>query len=257
LEIDLIPQLSIVYITLNAERYLKESLNAAQHLTSDILVVDSGSTDATLSICTELAVKTIHNDWLGFAAQKQYAIDHANNDWVLFLDADEVLSDEAIQEITHLFQSPLTATAYSLPRQNWFQGKWIQHGSWWPDKVTRLVNRDKGNIKPVLVHEKWETTGETIALKGTLKHYSYANYSELLIKADSYSTLGAEQLFSQNKHCSKWAPLTHGFASFIRLFLLKRGYKDGIEGAAIAYTTAMASFMKYAKLQVLHKDNTS
>lgn len=252
----MISQLSIVYITLDAEQYLKESLQAAKQLTDDILVVDSGSRDKTLTICHELSVTTLHNDWPGFAAQKQFAIDHANNDWVLLLDADEVLSNEAIQEINDLFQHPLSASAYSLPRENWFQGKWIKHGSWWPDKVTRLVNRQEGKIKPVLVHEKWESTGNTIELKGTIKHYSYRNYSELITKADHYSTLGAQQLFSQQKQCSQWSPLTHGFASFIRLFLLKRGYKDGIEGAAIAYTTAMASFMKYAKLQELYRNQS-
>ncbi|MCK5727192.1 MAG: glycosyltransferase family 2 protein [Thiotrichaceae bacterium] len=253
----MISHLSIVYITLNAEAYLEESLLAAKQLTTNILIIDSGSTDKTLTICDELSIKTRHKDWLGFAAQKQYAIDQASHDWVLFLDADEVLTVKAINEIHALFQTTLTATAYSLPRENWFQDKWIQHGSWSPDKVTRLIHRTQGKMKPVLVHECWETTGKIIALKGAIKHYSYSSYSELMIKADKYSSLGAQQLFINKKTCSQWSPLTHGFASFIRLFLLKRGYKDGIEGAAIAYTTAMASFMKYAKLQELYRQQNS
>ncbi|MBE8232399.1 MAG: glycosyltransferase family 2 protein [Endozoicomonadaceae bacterium] len=249
----MISQLSIVYITLNAEQYLQQSLMASQKLTDDILLVDSGSTDDTLAIAEQFNVSIIHQDWLGFAAQKQLAIESATNDWVLFLDADEVLSAAAIVAIQQLFQHSLQAQAYSLPRENWFQGKWIRHGSWWPDRVVRLVNRTQGKMKPVKVHESWQTKGQVMQLDEPIKHYSYQNYSELIIKADKYSTLGAEQLFAKGKRSKGWEPLTHAIASFIRLFLLKGGFKDGVEGAAIAYTTALASFMKYAKLQELQR----
>lgn len=249
----MISQLSIVYITLNAEQYLQESLLASQQLTDDILLVDSGSTDNTLAIAEQLHVSIIQQDWLGFSAQKQLAIENAMHDWVLFLDADEVLSANAIVEIQQLFQQPLQAQAYSLPRENWFQGKWIRHGSWWPDRVVRLVDRTQGKMKPVKVHESWQTEGQVMQLNEPIRHYSYQNYSELIIKADKYSTLGAEQLFAKGKRSQGWEPLTHAIASFIRLFVLKGGFKDGIEGAAIAYTTALASFMKYAKLQELQR----
>jgi len=250
----LISSLSIVYITLNAEQYIQESLNASRQLSEHVLIVDSGSTDKTLEIAKSLNIEIIQQDWLGFAAQKQFAIDNANTDWVLFLDADEVLSKQAIAEIHALFnkQDPVNF-AYSLPRENWFQGKIIRHGSWWPDRVTRLIHRKHGAIKQVKVHESWQTNEQVIELQSPLKHYSYQNYSQLIQKADKYSTLAAEQLYENGKQAGKWAPLTHAIASFIRLFILKQGFRDGIEGAAIAYTTALASFMKYAKLQELQK----
>lgn len=247
----MITSLSIVYITLNAEQYLQQSLLASQQLTNAIWIIDSGSTDTTLDIAAHCNVSVIQQGWLGFAAQKQLAIDCVNTDWVLFLDADEILSQQAITEIQQLFRQPLQAAAYSLPRENWFQGKWIRHGSWWPDRVVRLVNRTKGKIKAVKVHESWQTTGSIIPLISPIKHYSYQSYSDLIRKADQYSTLAAEQLYANGKRSKGWAPLTHAMASFIRLFLLKGGFRDGIEGAAIAYTTALASFMKYAKLQEL------
>lgn len=249
--------LSIVYITLNAERYLAQSLEQSCKLTTDIVIVDSGSTDQTLAIAERFAVRIIHQDWLGFAAQKQFAINSAQSDWVLFLDADEVLSNEAVQEIQDLSTKLSTGceySAFSLPRRNWFQGKWIKHGSWWPDRVVRLVNRSLGQMKPVPVHECWQTTGRVLELKSPLEHYSYANFSELIHKADRYSTLAAEQLFQAGKQTSTWSPLWHSMAAFIRLFILKQGFRDGIEGAAIAYTTALASFMKYAKLQALWRN---
>lgn len=252
--------LSVVYITLNAERYLQQSLAQSRKLTDDIVIVDSGSTDQTLAIAKDYSVRVLHQDWLGFAAQKQLAINSAQHDWVLFLDADEVLSDEAVKETLDL--SPQLSTgceysAFSLPRRNWFQGKWIQHGSWWPDRVVRLVNRSLGQMKPVPVHECWQTTGRIFELQSPIEHYSYANFSELIHKADRYSTLAAEQLFKVGKQTSTWSPLWHSIASFIRLFVFKQGFRDGIEGAAIAYTTALASFMKYAKLQELWRNPKS
>lgn len=247
--------LSIVYITLNAEKYLQQSLQISHKLSNDIVIIDSGSSDNTLNIAKHASAKVIHQDWLGFAAQKQLAIDSAKHNWVLFLDADEVLSDQAVSEIQNIFSNKLNnATAYSLPRQNFFQGKWIKHGSWWPDRVTRLVNRSKGSMRQVRVHECWETGGEVEKLQSPIKHYSYDNYSQLIQKADTYSSLAARELLVNNKKCSKWAPLNHAIASFIRLFIIKRGFLDGIEGAAIAYTSALASFMKYAKLQELQSN---
>lgn len=249
--------LSVVYITLNAEKYLYESLSVSYQLTDDILIIDSGSHDDTLNIASKLGVNIIKQDWLGFSAQKQLAINSAQNDWVLFLDADEVLTEGAITEIKQVLSKSSFPDAFSLPRQNFFQGKWIQYGSWWPDRVVRLVNRKQGQMKAVKVHECWETIGKIQALQAPIKHYSYATYSELIQKADTYSSLAAQEKFEQGLHCSKWSPLTHAMASFIRLFVLKRGFLDGIEGAAIAYTTALASFMKYAKLQELHRNKQS
>lgn len=244
--------LSIVYITLNAEKYLQESLLASQRLSNDLLIVDSGSTDDTLAIASELGVNIIQQDWLGFSAQKQLAIDSAKYDWVLFLDADEVLTNEAIDEIKQILSQKDLPAAFSLPRQNFFQGKWIKHGSWWPDRVTRLINRKKGRMRPVNVHECWETSEKVLKINSPIKHYSYDSYSELIQKADKYSSLAAQEKFDSGQNCSKWAPLTHAISAFIRLFIFKQGFRDGIEGAAIAYTTALASFMKYAKLQELH-----
>lgn len=247
------PSLSIVYITLDAEKYFFDTVSASKRLSNDVLIIDSGSGDSTLEIADELGVNIIHQDWLGFSAQKQLAIDSAQHDWVLFLDADEVLTEQAISEIKQVLSQPDLPDAFSLPRQNFFQGKWIKHGSWWPDRVVRLVNRKKGRMKPVKVHECWEADGEVRELQSAIKHYSYANYSELIQKADKYSTLAAQEKFEKNQRCSTWSPLLHAVASFIRLFILKRGFLDGIEGAAIAYTAALASFMKYAKLQELHR----
>jgi (heptosyl)LPS beta-1,4-glucosyltransferase len=248
------PALSIVYITLNADQYLAESLSVSLQLSNNILIVDSGSQDRTLSIAREYGVKIVHQDWLGFSAQKQLAINAAQHDWVLFLDADEILTTNAVQEISQALSKNDLPSAFSLPRKNYFQGKWIQHGSWWPDRVVRLINRQQGQMKPVQVHECWQTVGKVYTLQSAIRHYSYGNYSELLQKADSYSSLAAQEKFAQGLACSKWSPLGHAIAAFMRLFVLKRGFLDGIEGAAIAYTTALASFMKYAKLQELHRN---
>ncbi len=247
--------LSICYITLNAEKHLEKSLQQSQKLADNIVIVDSGSNDKTIDIAQRYNTTFIKQNWLGFAAQKQLAIDNCNNDWVLFLDADEILTDEAVDDIKQTLSKTSQASAYSFPRQNWFQDKWIQHGSWWPDRVVRLVDRTQGKMKPVLVHESWQTEGNIEELQGAIQHFSFENYGELLLKADSYSDLSSQQLFEQGKTCSKWAPLSHAFASFIKLFILKQGFRDGTEGAAIAYTNGLGAFLKYAKLQELHRKN--
>lgn len=248
--------LSIVYITLNAEQYLAESLEISSQLADDILVVDSGSSDATLDIVHARGVRLVRQQWLGYAAQKQLAIDHALHEHVLFLDADEVLSQQAVAEIAAQLQQHSMADAYSLPRRNWFQGKWIRHGGWWPDRVTRLVRRGTGRIKDVAVHECWETDARVVALESPLEHYSYRDYSELLQKADSYSTLAARQMFGQGRSCGRSAPFWHGLSAFLRTFVLRRGFMDGTEGAAIAASVALASMMKYAKLLELDQATT-
>jgi len=247
--------LSIVYITLNAEAHLAESLAQSRQLTDDLVVVDSGSADRTLEIAHGAGCRVVHQDWLGFSAQKQLAINLAKNDWVLFLDADEILTQPAVEEIRALLSTKLSTdypfTAFSLPRENWFQDKWIRHGGWWPDRVVRLVNRTAGQMKPVPIHECWIADGEVGELQAPLRHYSFQNYSQLIHKADKYSALTSQHLFAQGKRCSTWSPLTHASAAFLRAFVLKRGFLDGVEGAAIAFTGALGSFMKYAKLQEL------
>jgi len=244
--------LSIVYITLNAEKYLHRSLEASKELADDIVIVDSGSSDATHEIVLQSGVRLIEQTWLGYAAQKQLAIDHAEHDHVLFLDADEILSEDAVNEIAALMSDEALADAYSLPRRNWFQGKWVRHGGWWPDLVTRLVNRTTGSMKNVVVHECWETAAEVVTLNSPIEHHSYESYSELVQKADSYSTLAAQQLFEQGHACGRSAPFWHGVSAFVRTYLLRQGFRDGTEGAAIAATVALASMMKYAKLLELH-----
>ena len=247
--------LSIVYITLNAEKYLTRSLEASSQLADDIVVVDSGSGDATHEIVQQYGARLIEQPWLGYAAQKQLAIDHAVHDRVLFLDADEMLSQEAIDEIVALLQGEAVADAYSLPRRNWFQGKWIRYSGWWPDRVTRLIDRTTGSMKNVAVHECWESSSEVIPLNSPIEHYSYQSYSDLVQKADNYSTLAAQQMFEQGRRCGRSAPFWHGLSAFVRTYLLKQGFRDGAEGSAIAATVALSSMMKYAKLLELKRDS--
>lgn len=247
--------LSIVYITLNAEKYLHRSLEAGRRLADDIVVVDSGSDDATHEIVQQSGARLIEQQWPGYAAQKQSAIDHAAHDHVLFLDADEILSQDAVDEIAALLSGEALADAYSLPRRNWFQGKWIRHGGWWPDRVTRLVNRTSGSMKNVAVHECWETASEVVPLNSPIEHYSYQSYSELIQKADNYSTLAAQQLFERGRECGRSAPFWHGVSAFLRTYLFRQGFRDGAEGSAIAATIALSSMMKYAKLLELNRDS--
>lgn len=239
--------LSVVYITLNADKYLEKSLNSIKNIAQEILIVDCGSVDQTLAIAQKLEVKVISRAWQGFAVQRQLAVDSASHDWILVLDADEVLTESGVQVIVGALSSISDVAAYSLRRLSIFHDKKILHGDWGYDRVLRLFDRRQGKYTNSMVHECWETKGDKKALPGiSILHYSYADYAELLGKMKQYAILGAQQLRHRRKVLRAHMPMTHAIAAFTRSYFLRLGMLDGVEGAAIAWTTALGAFMKYA-----------
>lgn len=239
--------LSIVYITLNAARCLRQSLASVQGLSDDIVLVDAGSTDATLSIAADFSARVIAREWPGFGLQKQFAVTQARHDWVLVLDADEWLLPEALPAIQQALAQPDLPAAFRLPRQNYLHGKRIRHGDWARDRVLRLVDRRQGAFSPDQVHERWQTQGSVRDLHAPLAHHSFENYKAMLAKLDQYSDLNAAQLLARGRRVRGYEPLAHALAAFFKGYVLRRGFLDGVEGAAIALTTALGAFMKYAK----------
>lgn len=239
--------LSVVYITLNADRLLRESLESIRTLTDDVVIVDAGSTDETLCIAASFSARIFQRPWPGFGLQKQFAVEQAQHNWVLILDADEVLTPEAIPVIRHALANPTLPAGFILPRHNYLHGKRIRYGDWGRDRVMRLVDRRQGRFSPSQVHERWVTDGPVQALNAPIDHYSYPDYKSMLAKLDQYSDLSAQQLLARDSHISASAPLIHAVAAFLKSYIFRRGFLDGTEGAAIAMTIAMGSFMKYAK----------
>ncbi len=241
--------LSVVYIAQDAERCLRRSLASVCSLADDLVLIDSGSTDSTREIATERGARVIQRPWPGFAAQRQFAVNTARNDWVLMMDSDEILTKAGATVIARIMETDAEheVTAYALERRSFFHDKEIRHGDWAHDRVLRLFDRRRGAYGESLVHEVWQTSGRIQKIPGcALHHYSYANYGELLDKMRHYATLNARQLHQRGKTLHAYMPMTHALAAFWRGYFWRLGFLDGVEGAAIAWTTTLGAFMKYA-----------
>jgi glycosyltransferase involved in cell wall biosynthesis len=240
--------LSIAIITKDEEDRIGacvESLSFAD----EIVVVDSGSVDDTVRIAGDAGCRVILEKWRGYAGQKQFAVDQCRNDWVIILDADERIPRETAEKLGEIpLNGGSSVTACSFLRKNYFHGRWIRHCGWWPDRIVRLVNRKKGRFNTRLVHERWITDGNVRDLDLIIDHYSFRNYSDLISKMQTYSTLSARDMFAQGKHARGWTPLSHGLWMFLRTYIFEMGVLEGFDGFMISALNGGGSFMKYAKL---------
>ena len=252
--------LSVVYISKNAEKHLRASLESVRAIADEILLVDSGSTDNTVAIAESNAVRVLHQEWLGFGGQRQFAVDSARHDWILMLDTDEILRSSA-QPLIRSAIAQEQVVGFKLRRQNYIGRKPVRYSEWRNDWVLRLFNRRYGHYDPqAVVHESWLCDGSVRPLSDiALDHYPFASLKEMLPKLQRYAELNAEKVYSRRKTISTWAPMGHGVSAFLRSYFLRLGILDGVEGAAIAWTTALGAFMKYAialEMQAQDKDTS-
>ncbi|MDZ4165817.1 MAG: glycosyltransferase family 2 protein [Smithellaceae bacterium] len=247
--------LSVAIITKNEAEKLPACL-ASVSFAEQVVVVDSGSTDATLEIARNFGCDTYEESWHGFGPQKQLALDRCRCPWVLILDADERVAPEARREIEKIVTAPMPPsdiTGYSFPRKNYFQGKWIKRMGWWPDRVTRLFWKEKGRMTDALVHEAVTVEGKVFPLSTPLEHLTESRLSHILRKIDHYSTLGAEEAFAVGKRSSILYALIRAKLTFFHNYILRLGFLDGSEGLTLAMLDAFNKFFKYAKLAELTK----
>ena len=216
----------------------------------EIILVDSGSKDNTVNIAKSFGCRVFFQAWPGYAKQKQFAVDQCRYDWILLLDADERVPEKTAELIKTIGNaSEMDITAYSFYRKNFFHKRWIRCCGWWPDKVTRLVNRRHGQFSDHQVHERWISQGNVRQLDAAIEHHSFRNYSDLIDKVQKYSSLGAREMHEKGQTAGWWTPLTHGMWMFFRTYFLELGIGSGFDGFMISVVTAGVSFMKYAKLR--------
>jgi glycosyltransferase involved in cell wall biosynthesis len=248
-------KLSAIIITHNEEQNIAATIDAAWKVADEIIVVDSGSTDNTKAICIEKGVTFITQTWLGFGRQRNFAVTQAENDYILVLDADEVLDNDLIDSILQLKKEGYTQQIYLLKRLNFYYGKFIRHGMENPDIKARLYHRSFAKWNDKLVHEDLEFRPylKTILLKGYLLHYTYRSVSEHFIKMDKYSSLSAEEYFRTGKKNPGFAKLMLSpLFTFIKAFILRRGFLDGWRGWLLAILHANTTLQKYAKLKMIY-----
>ncbi|MCL6524401.1 MAG: glycosyltransferase family 2 protein [Thermoflavifilum sp.] len=241
--------LSAIVITFNASAYISQCLQSLIPVASEILVVDSYSTDNTPQLAQAFPVRFIQHTWEGYGQQKNWAMQLATHDHVLFIDADEVLSPELQQSILQVRQQGFTG-GYRLQRLNQYFNKWIRHGLEYPDHKIRLFNRLQARWSEDPVHETvvFSIPIEIQLLDGFLFHYTYRDIHTLWLKMDRYAHLGAEKLYQQGKKASTKTLLLHPIATFGKAYLLKAGWKEGTAGLMLAVLNATSVFLKYAKL---------
>ncbi len=240
---------SLVMIVHNEEKDLPHALESIQDF-DDIVIVDSFSTDRTLEIASLYTKRIYQIPWPGFAQQKQNAVNLARYPWVLILDGDERATPELLREIRQILALSYDPTyGYRVPRKNFFLGRLIRHGSWAQDAPLRFFHKDHGTIPPREVHERVELLGPPPGLlRGSLLHYTHRDLTDCIEKTDRYTGLGALELKKQGKSPSLVSLVSRPIFLFIRLYILKRGFLDGVPGFLTASLAAFATFLKYAKL---------
>lgn len=244
------PTLGIAIITKNAAAHLEACL-AAVAWADRIVLLDSGSTDDTLDIAARHGAQ-IHTspDWPGFGPQKNRCIDLVDTDWILALDADEVVSEELAGAIRSAIAAPQTEV-YALARLSNYCGRWIRHSGWLPDNIPRLFKRGVARYSDDLVHERLSFSGDAPVLPGQLLHYSFDNLEQVLAKVNSYSSAGAQQRLARGQKASLSGAIGHGILAFLRSYILRRGFLDGREGFILAVSNAEGTYYRYLKLMYL------
>lgn len=246
-------KLSVVIITLNEENNIRDCLESVKWA-DEIIVVDSGSRDQTVKICKERTPLVYQVPWQGFGKQKNAAVDLANFEWILNIDADERVSPDLKDEIQAVLHQESELSGYFISRKSYFGKRLILHCGWYPDFSIRLFNKRKGRFNDREVHESVELRGKSGYLKHSLIHFTYKNISDFLGRMNRYSTLAANDLFRAGTKGVVFKMIFRPPATFIKMYILKGGYKEGFPGIILSGLYAFYTFVKYSKLWELNKN---
>jgi glycosyltransferase involved in cell wall biosynthesis len=249
--------LSVVIITFNEEKNIGRCLDSVKDIADEIIVVDSLSTDGTKAICISYGVTFIEQPFLGYIEQKNFALDKATHEHALSLDADECLTEELKKNILIEKQNGLTYDCYRMNRLSSFCGQWIKHGSWYPDRKIRLINRNKGKWGGVNPHDKIVMKeGATMKqLKGDMLHYTYESIDQIMEQTNKFTTIQSKAMYERGKRANVIKLVVNPLVAFISGYIIKRGFLDGYNGFIIARYSSHATLAKYAKLLHLQRKN--
>jgi glycosyltransferase involved in cell wall biosynthesis len=245
--------ISAVIIAFNEEKNIRRCLEALAWA-GEIVVVDSGSTDATVEIAREFTGRVIDHPFEGYVRQKNFALAQAAQEWVLSVDADEVVTPELLARIREVWPRERERyDGFTVNRLSRFSGKWIRHCGWYPDRKLRLFRRSRGRWEGEELHERVRLEGRTMDLNADLLHYTYESLSENIEKIQRYSTIFAQAQYQLGRRASLMDLLTRPAAKFLKSYFLKLGLLDGRHGLILSSTAAFYVFLKYAKLWELQK----
>lgn len=237
---------SVTIITLNEEANIERCLQSVIWA-DEIVVVDSGSIDKTISICESYHCKIYSTEWEGFGKAKQKAVDYANNDWVLSIDADEELSLALQEEIVRIVNKEADNAGYRIRRWSYYLGRKISHGGWDRDWPLRLFSKKCGHFNEKLVHESVDVSGSIARIEYPMWHYTYPTISSHLLKMQRYAELFVAQNY-QKKTSSPIRAVMRGFFKFVKMYILQVGFLDGKEGFLLSYHSAWGVYLKHILL---------
>lgn len=252
-------KISVVICTLNEEKNIERCITAALPVADEIIVVDSGSTDKTIEISQKLGARVVIHSFEGFGQQKQWADNQASYNYILSLDADEVLSDELKNNILDV-KDNCQADGYILTRLTNYCGSWIYHGGWYPDKKLRLYDRNKGGWNLSEIHEQVEMKQRAVVkdLRGDLFHYSYTSINQHINRLEKYTFLKAQHKFKNGKKSSLVHIIFSPAVKFLKQYFFQGGFRDGYHGFIIAKISAFGQFLTYARLyDIAHRQKNN
>ncbi len=243
-------KITFAVITMNEERNLRRCLASCREVADEFVVVDSGSADGTQVVAREFGAHVVvmergrHVDWKNRARQE------ASYDWVFSIDADEALSPALREEVRLLKgDEPGGTTGFSMPRCTFYEGQWIRHGDWYPDRLVRLFLRDQARFVGGRVHERLEVDGPVRSLRGDLEHYSFRDLAHHRAKLGKYARQWADDAFDAGRRPGPSAPFLHAGYRWLRALVLRGGFLDGRLGWRIAALTTREVFEKYRLLR--------
>jgi len=248
------PKISIVIITLNEEKNIRDCLESVRWA-DEIIVVDAMSTDKTVEIAREYANKIYERVWEGYSSTRNFGLSQTRGEWVLFLDADERISEILALEIQQVVKENNTVfRGYHMPRQSYYLGRWIRFGEWNPDLKLRLGRRD--NVIWVgKIHERILINGRHSFLKHSILHYPYRDIGHHYEKFKRYSSLFAEEALEKGQRSSLSKIILKPSLRFFRGYFIRQGFRDGFPGFVIAAMQAYENFLRYTKLWKLEKNS--
>lgn len=247
------PTLAAVLIVRNEAENLRACLESVRDLVDEIVLLDSGSTDATAAIAAEFGARFFVNaEWPGFGRQRQIAQSYVQSDWVLWLDADERVTPQLAASIQATLENPPENTLYTVPRLSWVFGRFIRHSGWYPDRVLRLYPVALTRYNDALVHEKVDVGAgmKVMDLQGDLLHFTYRDLEHYLVKSAGYARAWADQRQARGKQSSIAEGLLHAVGCFVKMYLIKAGFLDGRQGLLLAILSSHSTFIKYADLWI-------
>jgi len=240
------PPISVILITKDAAAHVERALRSVAWA-QERIVVDAGSSDGTVALATPLATRIETRAWSGYGDQKNHAASLASHDWVLSLDADEAITDALRAQIAALAARP-EAAAFRMPRVTWYLGRWIRSTDWYPDRAVRLYDRRRAHWDDRPVHEALVVQGRIGDLTGEIEHRPYADVAEHLSRMNHYTTLAAAQMHAAGRQARGWHLVVHPVAAFLRNYIARGGFRDGVPGLIVSMLGGVYVLQKYVKL---------